>query len=59
MVDLRLGDCLEVLRTLPECSVDAIVTDPRPLADRGLNNGSGVLAQVRFPYLYDPNAKPF
>ena len=25
---LRLGDCLEVLRTMPDCSVDAVVTDP-------------------------------
>lgn len=25
---LHLGDCLEVLRTLPDCSVDAVVTDP-------------------------------
>ena len=28
MIDLRHGDCLEVLRTLPDNSVDAIVTDP-------------------------------
>ncbi len=28
MIDLRLGDCLEVLRTMPDASVDAIVTDP-------------------------------
>jgi hypothetical protein len=27
-VDLRLGDCLDVLRTLPDASVDAVVTDP-------------------------------
>jgi site-specific DNA-methyltransferase (adenine-specific) len=25
---LHHGDCLEVLKTLPECSVDAVVTDP-------------------------------
>jgi site-specific DNA-methyltransferase (adenine-specific) len=25
---LHLGDCLEVMRTLPDCSVDAVVTDP-------------------------------
>lgn len=25
---LRLGDCLEVLRAMPDCSVDAVVTDP-------------------------------
>ena len=28
MIDLRHGDCLQVLRTMPDCSVDAIVTDP-------------------------------
>ena len=28
MTDLRLGDCLEVLRTMPDSSVDAVVTDP-------------------------------
>ena len=27
-IDLRLGDCLEVLKTLPDNSVDSIVTDP-------------------------------
>jgi tRNA G10 N-methylase Trm11 len=25
---LHLGDCLEVMRTLPDASVDAVVTDP-------------------------------
>lgn len=28
MIDLRLGDCLEVLRTLADNSVESIVTDP-------------------------------
>ena len=28
MIKLHTGDCLDVLRTLPDCSVDAIVTDP-------------------------------
>lgn len=27
-VDLRLGDCLEVMRTLPGSSADVVVTDP-------------------------------
>lgn len=27
-VDLRLGDCLEILPTLPAGSVDAVITDP-------------------------------
>lgn len=28
MFDLRLGDCLEVMRSMPSGSVDSIVTDP-------------------------------
>ena len=28
MSELLLGDCLEVLRTMPDASVDAVVTDP-------------------------------
>lgn len=27
-VDLRLGDCLEVLKTIPDNSIDSIITDP-------------------------------
>lgn len=27
-IDLRLGDCLEVLKKLPENSIDSVVTDP-------------------------------
>ena len=26
--EIHNGDCLQVLRTLPDCSVDACVTDP-------------------------------
>lgn len=28
MIDLRHGDCLEVLKTLADNSIDAVVTDP-------------------------------
>ena len=28
MIDLRLGDCLEVMKTIPNKSIDAIITDP-------------------------------
>ena len=28
MIDLRLGDCLEVMKTIPDRSVDAIICDP-------------------------------
>ena len=27
-IDLRLGDCLEIMPTLPDGSVDTIITDP-------------------------------
>ena len=27
-IDLRLGDCLEVMKTIPDKSIDAIITDP-------------------------------
>ena len=29
MIDLRLGDCLDVLKSLPNASVDAVVTELR------------------------------
>ena len=28
MIDLRNGDCLQLLKTLADNSVDAVVTDP-------------------------------
>jgi site-specific DNA-methyltransferase (adenine-specific) len=28
MIDLRLGDCLEIMKTIPDGSVDAVITDP-------------------------------
>ena len=28
MIDLRLGDCLEVMKSIPNGSIDAIITDP-------------------------------
>ncbi|MFH0938199.1 MAG: site-specific DNA-methyltransferase [Planctomycetota bacterium] len=28
MIDLRLGDCLELMREMPDASVDAVITDP-------------------------------
>jgi DNA modification methylase len=28
MIDLRTGDCIEVMKTLPDNSVDSVVTDP-------------------------------
>lgn len=28
MIDLRCGDCLELMKTIPDKSIDLIVTDP-------------------------------
>ena len=28
MIDLRKGDCLEVMKSIPNASIDAIITDP-------------------------------
>jgi site-specific DNA-methyltransferase (adenine-specific) len=28
MIDLRLGDCLKIMKTLPDKSIDCVVTDP-------------------------------
>jgi site-specific DNA-methyltransferase (adenine-specific) len=28
MIDLRLGDCLEVMKTIPDKSIDLVLTDP-------------------------------
>jgi site-specific DNA-methyltransferase (adenine-specific) len=28
VIDLRLGDCLELMRALPDASVDCVITDP-------------------------------
>jgi site-specific DNA-methyltransferase (adenine-specific) len=36
VIDLRLGDCLEVMRGIPDGSVDAVVTDP---PYRGISGG--------------------
>lgn len=41
MIDLRLGDCLELMRDLPDGSVDCVVTDP-PYGigqDKGMGGG--------------------
>lgn len=35
------GDCAEVMKTLPDCSVDAIVTDPPYGLTQGKKGGSG------------------
>ena len=51
MIDLRHGDCLEVMRTLADNSVDSVVTDP-PYGIRFMGSGStgrgAVLEGFRF-----------
>jgi DNA modification methylase len=43
-VDLRLGDCLEVMKTLPDGAVDAVITDP-PYITGGASTRRGTRAQ--------------
>lgn len=43
MIDLRLGDCLKVMATLPDASVDLILCDP----PYGHNNNNGDLIHRR------------
>lgn len=41
-VDLRLGDCLEVMKSIPAGSVDAVITDP-PYSINTKSDGQGKL----------------
>lgn len=43
---LHLGDCLAVLKTLPDNSVDSIVTDPPYGLSKGKAGGSGVASST-------------
>lgn len=40
--ELHLGNCLEVLKGIPDNSVDSIVTDPPYGLTANKNGGSGV-----------------
>ena len=62
-VTLYHGDCLEVMRTLEENSVDTIITDP-PYGLSDADSGKGIsqriynaLVKIGFPDLYERNAK--
>jgi len=58
--ELHHGDCLDVLKTLADCSVDAIVTDPpyglsdKPIKSLG-NRLSDIFLDVVLPDLYNTN----
>lgn len=40
MIELHLGDCLEIMRTMPDKSVDAVITDP-PYGIKRFKKGFG------------------
>jgi site-specific DNA-methyltransferase (adenine-specific) len=46
-IDLRLGDCLEVMRGIPDGSIDAVVTDP-PYGRRHLSSHKRRADHTRF-----------
>lgn len=45
MINLRLGDCLEVLKNIPSASIDLIVTDPPYLIENTKAGGKSKLAK--------------
>ena len=52
MVDLRNGDCLEVMRQIPDGSVDLVVTDPPYLIE---TTGAGIYKQADKQYVKELN----
>ncbi len=46
MIKLLQGDCLELLKALPACSVDSIVTDPPYHLSAGKQGASGFMGQA-------------
>lgn len=48
---LHLGDCIEYLRSVPDASFDAIVTDPPFTMAGGISNGRASMADDQF-FLY-------
>ncbi len=50
-VTLHHADCLDVLRSLPDCSVDSVVTDPPYNLTAGKKGGTGVASvNLESPY---------
>lgn len=52
MVDLRKGDCLEILKDIPDKSVDLVVTDPPYLIE---TSGAGIYKQADKQYVKELN----
>ena len=46
MIDLRCGDCLEILKTMPDKSIDFLVTDP-PFGLKGEEKIEDVLERLK------------
>ena len=47
-IDLRQGDCLELLKDIPDKSIDMILTDPPYEFRKGDNGGGGMLATRKY-----------
>ena len=48
MIDLRQGDCLELMKDIPDNSIDFIVTDPPyRVTSRGSAGNSGGMLQKK------------
>jgi site-specific DNA-methyltransferase (adenine-specific) len=58
VIDLRLGDCLEILPTLADKSVDAVITDP-PYSSGGAFRGDRMVSDyVKYSgFTYDTDGK--
>lgn len=52
MIDLKQGDCLEVLKTIPDKSIDLVVTDPPYLIE---TTGAGLYKQADKQYVKELN----
>jgi DNA modification methylase len=48
MIDLRCGDCLDLMRTIPDGSIDALLTDPPFSFAGGISNGRSSIADSQF-----------
>ncbi len=64
MIDLRQGDCLEIMRDIPGGSIDMIMTDP-PYGHNNNNNGDLIhrravrlLTTGRKPVMYSGRSYP-
>ncbi len=54
-IDLRLGDCLEIMKTIPDKSIDLVLTDP-PYgigADKGVGGAYKKGVSMRGIGIYD------